>query len=226
MCNRVRRTLPPPIGGAHALWRGARRRAAAPARVHSALAPRWPAHSWQPRIVICATPFWGAGCGSSTTCTARAAGDFAVGARPAGAALAPSAASSSMPPTRRRALYEVHVCMLPGMFRAHVTNLATRSHAERAYFSPPHSRRSPRRSPPCSARHRRTQAHRLTREPMRAIHRPITNRSLSAPQTPTSLGGALSLYITATTSHHNNHDGTSWLIETTRNCLRHLRPQR
>ena len=43
-------------------------------------APRWPAHGWQPRIVIRATPFWGAGCGSSTTCTARAAGDFAVGA--------------------------------------------------------------------------------------------------------------------------------------------------
>ena len=99
-------------------------------------------------------PLVGAGCGSSTTCTARAAGDFAVGARPAAAALAPSAASSSAPPMRRRALYEVHVCVSTGMFRAHVKIFATRSRAQCAYFSPPHSRRSPRRSPPCSGRHR------------------------------------------------------------------------
>ena len=47
--------------------------------------------------VICATPFWGAGCGSSTTCTARAMGTSAAGARAPGAALAPSASSSRAP---------------------------------------------------------------------------------------------------------------------------------
>ena len=119
-------------------------------------------------------PLLGSRCGSSTTCTARAAGDFAVGARPAGAALAPSATSSSTPPMRRRALYEVHVCELTGMFRAHVNIFATRSHAERASFPSPHSRRSPRHSPPCSARHRARRRTHRQREPMRAIRRPIT----------------------------------------------------
>ena len=40
-----------------------------------------------------------AGCGSSTTCTARAAGDFAARARLAAAALAPSTAPCSVSPT-------------------------------------------------------------------------------------------------------------------------------
>ena len=74
--------------------------------------------------------------------------------RAASAALAPLAASSSASQTLVCALNVAHVCVLTGMFRAHVNNFATRSRAQRAYFSSPHSRRSPRRSPPCSARPR------------------------------------------------------------------------
>ena len=53
-----------------------------------------------------------------------------------------------------RACSVVFVRVLTGMCRAHVDIFARPSRAGRTYLSPPHSRNSPRRSPPCSARHR------------------------------------------------------------------------
>ena len=101
---------------------------------------------------------------SSTSRTARAAGGLEAGARPAGAALAPSAASSSTPPMRCRALYEVHVCVLTGMFKAHINIFATRPRAQQSCLLPLHTRAGRGAhgplaalwsgSPPCSARRR------------------------------------------------------------------------
>ena len=142
--------------------------------------------------------------------------------RAASAALAPLAASSSASQTLVCALNVAHVCVLTGMFRAHVNNFATRSRAQRAYFSSPHSRRSPRRSPPCSARPRACGRSLYAMENGKTMddyrHR-SPNRSLTAQQMPTPLGGALSICTTATMGHHNKHHGGSWLIGTTRNCL-------
>ena len=124
-------------------------RVASPARAHPASA--YPLGS---RQRVSAYPPCVAGGARATTCTARATGVFAMGARPAGAALALSAASSSALPALAVCCCVVYVRVLTGMCRAHVNIFATRSRAQRAYFSPPHSRRSPRRSLLRSARHR------------------------------------------------------------------------
>ena len=66
-------------------------------RLHDACVGRRRAAAAADRPVRSPAPL--AGCGTSTTCTARAVGGLAAGARPAVAALAPSAAASSASPT-------------------------------------------------------------------------------------------------------------------------------
>ena len=66
-------------------------------RLHDACGGRRRAAAAADRPVRSPAPL--AGCGTSTTCTARAVGGLAAGARPAAAALAPSAAASSASPT-------------------------------------------------------------------------------------------------------------------------------
>ena len=66
-------------------------------RLHDACGGRRRAAAAADRPVRSPGPL--AGCGTSTTCTARAVGGLAAGARPAVAALAPSAAASSASPT-------------------------------------------------------------------------------------------------------------------------------